>query len=1040
MIAAHFLSFIVTSAAFAAEPPHTHQVKLNGQTFTLPQGFTIELAADAKLAPRPITADFDEKGRLYFADANGNVTKEDVAQKRPMHRILRLEDTDGDGKFDKSVVFADQMQFPEGTMWLDGSLYVAAPPHIWKLTDTNNDGVADKREIWFDGKTLTGCANDLHGPYRGPDGWIYWAKGAFAKQEYGKFVTRASHIFRARPDGTGIEPVMTGGMDNPVDVVFTPTGERIFTTTFFQHPADGKRDGLIHAVYGGIYGKVHDVIFDPVHKWTGPDVMPVLTHMGPAAPCGLHRLESDSFGPEYKDNIFCCQFNMRKVSRHVLIPDGSTYRTEDSDFVVSDSLDFHPTDVIEDADGSLLIVDTGGWYKLCCPTSQLVKPDVLGGIYRVRRTERRKPPGSDDPRGLKIDWTKSENWLKLLDDPRPAVRQRAIHETGKRPDLTLIALERLMRESKSAEVRCNILWAAARFDLSPWRTLHAGNAHLLISCINFARGALTDPDERVRRVALHLMSLYRFTDADKTVVKLLEHPSPQVRRAAAEAIGLAGDKVAVPALLKTAGQPVDRCLEHAITYALIEIADRDGTAAALTNVNPLVRRLALVALDQMPDVKVPAKAALAEFAWPDAAQRQTAAWIAGRHPEWGGELAEHYRTRLNARPLKSAENEELANQLAKLAKNETIQKLLADYAILCPEVCMRAMARAGLKQTPARWIEELTDAFSHTVPTIQWESLATARALPIDKTASKRFVSELTRLGRDKDQPDAVRLAALAAVPNGALQLDDGLLGFLIARFERNQSSSMRASAVDVLTRAALTSDQLVQLAAALKTAGPVELPRLLYAFKGVNEMVGLALVASLDCPEVRPMIRTEMIKPTLDKHSANVQKAAAKLFAALDAQNAQQRSKLESLFANLKDGDVRRGQVVFNSEKAACFSCHKIGYKGGAQGPDLTRIGAIRTERDLLESIVFPSLSFVRSYEPVRVTTISGKDYNGILKKDAPDEVILALNAQEEVRIARKDIDEMTPSNLSIMPAGLDQQLTTQDLADLVAFLKACK
>ena len=111
----------------------------------------------------------------------------------------------------------------------------SAPPSIWKLTDTDGDGVADQRVEWFQGKTLTGCANDLHGPYLGPDGWIYWCKGAFAEQTYerpGKkpFVTRAAHIFRCRPDGTGIEPVMTGGMDNPVDVAFTPGGERIFTT------------------------------------------------------------------------------------------------------------------------------------------------------------------------------------------------------------------------------------------------------------------------------------------------------------------------------------------------------------------------------------------------------------------------------------------------------------------------------------------------------------------------------------------------------------------------------------------------------------------------------------------------------------------------------------------------------------------------------------------------------------------------------------------------------------------------------------------
>src|SRR5205823_10030033 len=246
---------------------------------TLPAGFTIELAAKPPQVERPIVAAFDDKGRLYVCDSSGSNEKVAVQLEKKPHRIVRLESTRGDGVFDKSTVFVPNVMFPEGAMWHAGSLYVAAPPHILKFTDTDGDGKADKEEVWFDGKTLTGCANDLHGPYLGPDGWIYWCKGAFAKQEYTlrderKFTTRAAHIFRAKPDGTGIEPVMTGGMDNPVDVVFTPGGERIFTTTFFQFPGGGQRDGLVHAVYGGIYGKDWDVIHDPAHKWTGPSVMP----------------------------------------------------------------------------------------------------------------------------------------------------------------------------------------------------------------------------------------------------------------------------------------------------------------------------------------------------------------------------------------------------------------------------------------------------------------------------------------------------------------------------------------------------------------------------------------------------------------------------------------------------------------------------------------------------------------------------------------------------------------------------------------------
>ena len=257
---------------------------LNGRTFTLPAGFEIELAAGPPLVDRPIVADFDEQGRLYVADSSGSNDRVEKQLRDKPHRILRLEDTDGDGRFDRRTVFADQMMFPEGALWYAGSLYVAAPPSIWKLTDTLGKGVANQRGEWFQGKTLTGCANDLHGPYLGRDGWIYWCKGAFAKQTYERserppFVTKAAHIFRCRPDGTGIEPVMTGGMDNPVEVVFTPGGERIFTTTFLQSPAGGKRDGLIHAIYGGIYGKDHAPIYE--HKWTGPGLMPVLTHLGP---------------------------------------------------------------------------------------------------------------------------------------------------------------------------------------------------------------------------------------------------------------------------------------------------------------------------------------------------------------------------------------------------------------------------------------------------------------------------------------------------------------------------------------------------------------------------------------------------------------------------------------------------------------------------------------------------------------------------------------------------------------------------------------
>jgi putative heme-binding domain-containing protein len=123
-----------------------------------------------------------------------------------------------------------------------------------------------------------------------------------------------------------------------------------------------------------------------------------------------------------------------------------------------------------------------------------------------------------------------------------------------------------------------------------------------------------------------------------------------------------------------------------------------------------------------------------------------------------------------------------------------------------------------------------------------------------------------------------------------------------------------------------------------------------------------------------------------------------------------------------------------------SCRNCHTIGYIGGRIGPDLTKIGQIRQPRDLVESILFPSASFVRSYEPVLIRTNEGQVYSGNLKKEAPDEIILTLAADKEVRLPRGEVEAMLPGKVSVMPAGLDKQLSIQELADLVEFLKNCR
>lgn len=1029
------LALLITTGLLHEQTPgpKTTTVQLNGHAFTIPDGFTIELAAKAPLVDRPVSASFDEQGRLYVTVSSGSNARGPQQAEEKSHHIVRLEDADRDGVFDKSSVFADKIAMPQGALWHQGSLYVATPPQILKLTDADDDGKAEKREVWHQG-TVTGCMNDLHGPWLGPDGWIYWTKGAWQPQTYmvhGKeFNTRACHIFRARPDGSGLEPVMTGGMDNPVGLAFTPTGERIVSGTFFQFPGDGKRDGLIHAIYGGIYGKDHDPIHDPIHKWTCPHVLPIMTHLGAAAPCGMTRFESPLFGSDYRDNLFCCLFNMQKVTRHLLIPNGGTYKTQDFDFVVSDQKDFHPTDVVEDADGSLLVIDTGGWYKICCPTSQLVKPDVLGAIYRVRKIG---APKLDDPLGKKIDWQKSApgDLCKLLDDPRVFVKRRAIATLGEGKQPAASALQNVLK-SAGVEARHNALWAAGRVDVPR----------------EFIERGLKDKDPSIVQAALAAFCPPAYVESRKFADTFTQRMAVDAL-ALHVARGLAAENKErwVAPLIEQIAANTDPYLEHSLIHAVIRLRARDATLLRSSDANPRVRRAVLIALDQMDGGKLEAQHVLGELDAKDAALREAAWWIASRRPEWGPDVSQHLKRRLlSIASTGSKERSDLVRELGQLAKAKAIQDLLAeqllndDTAEAIRIVALQAMAQANLKETPESWMAALQTSLTSADADVLLEAAVTTRMLRLPKNLPAELAVSLRRIGDTAANSAVVRLSSLAAIPGGVKKIDEPLYVFLRKQLVVEQPLQ-RSLAAEILSKGQLDSGQLIGLTQSLKFVSPMELDRLLDAFvQSKDEKVGEGLVAALQAPNLRPALRVDMVKTRLAKFSPAVQKQAEPLYAALNADLAKQQARLEDLLGHIKEGNITRGQVIFNNQKLACVVCHSMGYLGGKVGPDLTRIGGIRTERDLLEAIVFPSASFVRSYEPVLAVTTNGITHNGLVKKDSTDELILTTGPNQEVRLQRDEIEEIQPSHVSVMPAGLDQQLSVRDLADLVAFLKACK
>jgi putative heme-binding domain-containing protein len=116
------------------------------------------------------------------------------------------------------------------------------------------------------------------------------------------------------------------------------------------------------------------------------------------------------------------------------------------------------------------------------------------------------------------------------------------------------------------------------------------------------------------------------------------------------------------------------------------------------------------------------------------------------------------------------------------------------------------------------------------------------------------------------------------------------------------------------------------------------------------------------------------------------------------------------------------------------------MGYIGKEIGPNLTRIGQSRTAEALLEAILYPSARLEQSYQSTRVLTVDGQIYNGLLRGQDEKSVELQLNAERSVVIPREDIEQMEPSDVSVMPQGIDQVLSKQDLADLMALLQSAK
>jgi putative heme-binding domain-containing protein len=134
--------------------------------------------------------------------------------------------------------------------------------------------------------------------------------------------------------------------------------------------------------------------------------------------------------------------------------------------------------------------------------------------------------------------------------------------------------------------------------------------------------------------------------------------------------------------------------------------------------------------------------------------------------------------------------------------------------------------------------------------------------------------------------------------------------------------------------------------------------------------------------------------------------------------------------------GDAQRGKALFFANELKCATCHKLGDKGGALGPELTTIGKQRRKAEILESLLQPSLQIDPKFAQYIVQSDEGKTFAGLLVSRDDKRLVLRTAEQKEVVLATNQVEQLRPSQVSLMPEGLMSGLLPQEAADLLEFL----
>ena len=927
--------------------------------FNVAPGLRWDLAATEPMVRQPLNLHFDERGRMWVVQylqypfpAGLKITKYDqylraiydkVPPPPPNHfkgkdRITILEDTNGDGTFDKAKDFVSDLNIARSVVTGRGGVWVLNPPYLLFYPDKNRDDIPDgPPEVKLSGFGLEDTHSGANSLAWGPDGWLYGAHGSTCTADIKgvKFLGQA--IWRFHPVSGDFEVFAEGG-GNTFSVEFDAQG-RVFSGSNY-----GQTRGL-HYAQGALY----------IKGWSkhGPAMSPYrfgwfehMAHKGyePRFPQAMLYYEGGAI-PQYEGHIVVGMALTSRVMASKVARDTSSFQTADIETsVLSSNRWFRPVDMKTGPDGAIYFAD---W----CDSrlSHLDPRDTWdkesGRIYRLSAT------------GAKVGWDKmdfaklsGDELIKLLSHPNKWHRQTALRVLWDRGDKALLPkLKKLVSEDKT-HLALEAFWAlnaSGGFDDA------------------FALQTLKHPNEMVRYWTIRLLGdRKRVTSAQQTALLATAKTEPvaEVRAQLASSVTRLPGKDALPItreLLLRSEDVTDKHVPLLLWWAVESkcATDRDAILRMLEDSTfwhaPIVQKFIIARLGQ----------------------RFTAE-----------------RTDANL---------ETAAKLFALAPSPAD----ADELIKGMEAGLQGDAVKSVPPTLISFAVRLGHAPAATA------ALARISDPKVPEADRRKTITLLAERRVDAAVPTFLKL--LRFEKSDALRLD------LVNALQRFASPDIARELLDLYPGFPAKLRDTAQAALASR---PDWSRRLLAAVdEGQLKKEQISIANLLAITAFKDAASDALIK----KHWGRLTKSSE--------EKEGQIAKVKKLLAGAK-GDAKAGHEVF---KLACAVCHTLNKEGGKIGPDLT--GYERDNLDfILPAIVDPSLAIREEYIAFNIATTDAQTLTGLVTELSKTSVTLLDIGGNKTVLSRTSIKTMQASHTSLMPEGLLDALSEQQVKDLFAYFMA--